>query len=153
MGEISDTEESPATGTVEFKIPRKDPSDEKSSDIVENPMFCDVDLTGAGYDADCLLLRLEKKLSQTKSVKMQHSLQTLIQKIREKLRKDREQITKRLSGGDAASKMTDTGSAFTIQDTPLGSCFWSVGSSEKKKDKSKEKVEYPVKDSKSIIKK
>ena len=80
---ISDSEETTELQTYEM-------DNMNSPQIVENPLYCDVDLSKEEdeekeFKNDHLVQRLKKKLLQAKSMKEAQSLETLIQKRKEKI--------------------------------------------------------------------
>ena len=105
--------------------------------MVENPMFCDIDLTQGEPEemgeSDSLIQRLTKKLAQAHSEKEKESLKTLIQKRREKLKGSQCQPQINKPKEERKFSMQATGEVFGLKDTDSGHHnFWSVGSTSSK---------------------
>lgn len=136
--EDSDEEEVECVELNEKAEQRLQSGTEYSSDpnIVENPMYCDEDLTkeedSEEKEADGLLQRLKKKLLLAKSLKEQQSLETLIKKRREKVSSDKtkqpEYVKRNKPVEDEHYTLPDPGNPFRIQDTSDHHNFWSAAS-------------------------
>ena len=117
--------------------PVKEEHSTNEPEMVENPMFCDIDLTQGEPEemgeSDSLIQRLTKKLAQAHSEKEKESLKTLIQKRKEKLKGGQSQPQINKPKEERKFSMQSTGEVFGIKDTGSGQHnFWSIKSTPSK---------------------